>query len=289
MNSSLAQIKSTVRTQTRTYTAFAGSNEHCLAVAGGITYALGFNGSGQCNVPVAAQSGVTAVDAVTGVSFAIKSGQVVGWGISAGAVPILPVPTDAQSGVTQISADSSYVLAIKGLNIIGWGSNADDKLTFPSALTNNTAGLTQVIAGSRPLALKNGQVYTWGTGANPYSPIPSTLLSGVSRIAAVGSTPFALKNGTVYSWGSSAATIPDIMLSGVTGFGKRGPFFGFLKGDVGYYGTIPSGFRTNPELDASGLTVFTGESAICFIKSGQLWTYGFVETGNFYGQLNFDY
>ena len=245
-------------------------------------YAAGQNTSGECTVPVAAQSGVSAIDAAFNVSFALKSGAVLAWGSSA--YSLTTVPVAAQTGVTQISAALNHILCIKGNNVIGWGSNGGGQLNIPSALTDNTAGLTQVVAGSgASLALKNGRVYGWG-GWLDSTTIPSNLLTGVSQIGMwFDNTAFALKSGTVYAFGSNT-NLDAAFLSGVTAISKFGPNFAALKGTAGWY-LASGGARTGADLNASGLTCFAGYSAGCFIKNGELWLNGL----NDYGQSNFDY
>ena len=82
------------------------------AASSGTVLAWGNNYDGQTTVPVAAQSGVTAIAAGGNHTVALKSdGSVVAWGFNGFGQTTVPV--EAQSGVTAIAAGSFHTVALK--------------------------------------------------------------------------------------------------------------------------------------------------------------------------------
>jgi hypothetical protein len=106
----------------------------------GSVLAWGGNQFGQRNVPVGAQSGVTAIAAGDGHAVALKNdGSVLAWGYNV--VGQTNVPVAAQSGVIAIAAGGYQTVALLGLiapqlTIIRSGPNVI--LTWPT----NAAGFT---------------------------------------------------------------------------------------------------------------------------------------------------
>ncbi|MBI3414439.1 MAG: hypothetical protein HY043_03820 [Verrucomicrobia bacterium] len=176
------------------------------SISPGTVVAWGENASGQLDVPVAAQSGVTAIsaggihyygDRSIGYSLALKNdGSVVAWGTTnnASTGPDFrqsQVPAAAQSGVTAISAADFHAAVLKNDGtVVAWGDNRAGQVTG---------------------------IPTFDQAGEPYFPIasPVTLngqvLRGVTAIAAAGLHTFGLggwghtvalkKDGTVVAWG----------------------------------------------------------------------------------------
>ncbi len=79
---------------------------------------------GQCSVPAAASSGVTAVAASDSHSLALKEdGSVIAWGcLLGGNFGQCVVPTSVASGVTAIAAGFAHSVALKqDGSVIAWG------------------------------------------------------------------------------------------------------------------------------------------------------------------------
>ena len=103
--------------------------------------AWGANDYGQTTVPVAAQSGVTAIAAGFSHTVALKNdGSVVAWGDNQYGQTTVPVA--AQSGVTAIAAGGYHTVALKNDgSVVAWGSL--DQSTVPAGLS----GVTAIAAG----------------------------------------------------------------------------------------------------------------------------------------------
>ena len=82
-----------------------------LALKGGQVFAWGRDSEGQCNIPVAAQSGVTAIAGGWAHGIALKNGTVLAWGLND--YGQCTIPTAAQSGVTAIAGGWSHTIALK--------------------------------------------------------------------------------------------------------------------------------------------------------------------------------
>src|SRR6185503_8714397 len=78
-------------------------------------------------IPVAAQSGVTAISAGLGQAVALKNdGSVVVWGDNRQTT----VPVAAQSGVTAIAAGHHHIVALKNDgSVVAWGDNSVGQVT----------------------------------------------------------------------------------------------------------------------------------------------------------------
>jgi Regulator of chromosome condensation (RCC1) repeat len=199
------------------------------ATTAGSVVAWGCGGGanyGQCAVPAAATSGVTAIAAGDFHSLALKEdGSVVAWGCGAD-FGQCTVPVAAASGVTAIAAGYAHSLALKqDGSVVAWGCDGFDvgQCTVPAAATS---GVTAIAASfSHSLALKqDGSVIAWGCGDNydgGQCNVPPEAESGVTAIAAGFSHSLALKqDGSVITWGCGfnvgECTVPPEAESGVT-------------------------------------------------------------------------
>ena len=185
--------------------------------------AWGANQLGEATVPVAAQSGVTAISAGGGHTLALKNdGTVVAWGWNwYGQVTGYPTTTYPYSGiaspvtlggqvltgVTAVAAGgaayaAAHSVALKsdGL-VVAWGNNGFGESTVPAAAQS---GVQAIAAGyGHTVALKtNGSVVAWGYSDLGQTTVPIAAQSGVLAIAAGDHHTVALKtDGTVVAWG----------------------------------------------------------------------------------------
>jgi hypothetical protein len=169
----------------------------------GSLVAWGDNGYGQTTVPVAAQSGVTAIAAGGAHTVALKNdGTVVAWGLnnygqvtgtkttgsSPNSATASPVTLEGQvlSGVTAIASGFGHTLALKNDGtVVKWGSDWG-QTTVPEGLGGVTAiaaGLSHsvVLLGTAPLlpfldarAGGNELILSWSTNATGFA-LQSTL------------------------------------------------------------------------------------------------------------------
>ncbi len=229
----------------------------------GTVVAWGNNSSVQTTVPVAAQSGVTAI-AAGGFWFfrayyphtvALKDdGSVVAWGNIVS--DQTTVPEEAQSGVTAIAAGYNHTVALKtDGSVVAWGGNDEGQTTIPLAAES---GVTAIAAGyNYTVALKNdGSVVPWGRFDQ--TTVPVAARSGVTAIAAGSYHAVALKNdGSVVSWGSlDLSTVPEEAQSGVTAIAAGYNHTVALKngGSVVAWGGNDYGQTTVPVAAQSGVT-----------------------------------
>jgi len=123
--------------------------------------AWGLNDYGQTTVPLAAQSGVTAIAAGWEHTVALRNdGSVVAWGGNDTGETTVPVA--AQSGVTAVAAGGGHTVALKNDGaVVAWGLNDYGQTTIPLVAQS---GVSAIAAGSRhTVALKNdGSVVAWG-------------------------------------------------------------------------------------------------------------------------------
>jgi len=108
--------------------------------------AWGWNGEGQTTVPIAAQSGVTAIAAGGNYgnhTVALKNdGSVLAWGDNRSGQTTVPVA--AQGGVVSIAAGGDHTVALKNDGtVVAWGSNGEGQTTVPADLS----GVTAIAAG----------------------------------------------------------------------------------------------------------------------------------------------
>src|SRR5687767_3658859 len=99
----------------------------------GAVAAWGYNEYSQTTVPVAAQSGVTAIAAGFDHTVALKNdGSVVAWGYNEAGQTAVPVA--AQSGVRAIAAGIYYTVALKNDGrVMAWGGGCCGRTTVPVA------------------------------------------------------------------------------------------------------------------------------------------------------------
>lgn len=202
-----------------------------LFLKDGGLYACGDNSYGELNIPVAAQSGVTKFTAGVLHSLAIKDGGVIAWGSNERGETT--VPAAALSGVTAVSAGEYYSIALKDGGVIGWGSNDYGVLTVPVAAQS---GVSTIASGSyHSLALKNGGVIAWGMNVANSTDVPVAAQSNVVAIACGYLHSLALKSdGSVVAWGwnnMGQCNVPVAAQSGVVAISAGYDFSWALKDD----------------------------------------------------------
>jgi alpha-tubulin suppressor-like RCC1 family protein len=187
---------------------------------------------GQCTVPAAAASDVTAIAAGPFHNLALKQdGSVIAWGCGD---PDLnwgqcTVPAGAGSGVTAIAAAYAHSLALKqDGSVIAWGCGGGQDHGQCSVPAAAGSGVTAIAAGEfHSLALKqDGSVIAWGCAgglAFGQCTVPAAAGSGVTAVAAGGGHSLALKqDGSVIAWGCGGGqdygqcSVPAAAGSGVT-------------------------------------------------------------------------
>ena len=133
-------------------------------------------------MPVAAQSGVTAIAAGMEYTVALKNdGSVLAWGRNRWGQTNVPVA--AQSGVTAIAAGGYHTVVLKNDgSVVAWGLNSYGQTNVPVAAQS---GVAAIAAGRyHSVALKSdGSVLAWGDNYSGQTNVP-TGLSGVTAIAA---------------------------------------------------------------------------------------------------------
>ncbi|PWK84962.1 alpha-tubulin suppressor-like RCC1 family protein [Lentzea atacamensis] len=207
-------VSLTVTSGTRT-----AQSSRQLKVSRGAVKAWGSNLAGQTDVPLAASSGVVAIDAGADHSLALKAdGSVIAWG--EGGLGQTDVPLAATSGVIAIAAGTSHNLALKANgSVIAWGDDQYGQSTVPPQAMHDVVAIAA--GGGHSVALKaDGSVLAWGDNFAGQLAVPQEALTGVTAIAAGGSHSLALKtDGSVLAWGSNFAgqsTVPQEALTGVT-------------------------------------------------------------------------
>jgi alpha-tubulin suppressor-like RCC1 family protein len=184
--------------------------------------AWGDNEYGQTTVPVAAQSGVTAIAAGISHTVALKTdGSVVEWAHYCCGETNVPVA--AQSGVTAIAAGGSQSVALKNDgSVVVWGWLSDGRIWVDATEPVGLSGVMAIAAGlSHTVALKtDGSVVEWGYNNYGQTNVPVAAQSGVTAIAAGYYHTLALKtNGSVVAWGDNRGgqtNVPVAARSGVT-------------------------------------------------------------------------
>ncbi|MEY2844908.1 MAG: Cellulosome-anchoring protein precursor, partial [Chloroflexota bacterium] len=191
---------------------------------------------GENVVPVAAQSGVTAISANGSNAIALKSdGTVVVWGNNKfGQLNVPPSVT----GITAVAAGAAHMLALKSDGtVIAWGRNHLGQLNVPYGMS----GVTAIAAGvDHSLALlSTGEVVAWGS--NNYGESKAPGLRGVTAIAAGLYFSAALRNdGTVVAWGDNSdgnvSGLRSSVGANVIGAGGVNSVVGYTSGKVRAYG-----------------------------------------------------
>jgi alpha-tubulin suppressor-like RCC1 family protein len=240
------KVPTTVVGLSGSITAIAAGGRHSLALVNGAVYAWGDNSNGELGngttdtsafhgTPLAVSalsSGVTAIATGDDRDFAIRNGELWGWGAAVfgdGTTDVhttpYAVPT-LSSGVTAVDGGHFHSLALENGGVVSWGANNVGQLgsasiamgsnsLLPVTVTGLSNGVTAISAGyEHNLALQNGVVYAWGYNAfgqlgdgsktNRGTPVALSLPSNVSAVAAGGFHSVALVNGSVYAWGSDS-------------------------------------------------------------------------------------
>jgi alpha-tubulin suppressor-like RCC1 family protein len=230
---------------------------------------LTWGDNGQTPVPLAAQSGVTAIAAGGTLIVALKNdGSIVAWGNGQTTIPVA-----AQSAVTAIAAGWDHTVALKNDgSVVAWGYNAYGKTTVPVAAQS---GVTAIAAGlNHTVALRNdGSVVAWGLDASGQTTVPLEAQSGVTAIAAGGAHTVALKkDGTVVAWGNNGdgqTTVPVTAQSGVTAIAAGGAHIVALKNDgtVVAWGSNSAGQTTVPLAAQGGVSAIAagGEQTVALV------------------------
>ena len=180
-------------------TAISSGSIHTIVLKDGGVIAWGLNDNGQCNISTAGQSGVNAIAGCYYNTIALKSGAVLVWGSNTWGQ--CDIPTYASSGVSAIAGGTNHIIALKSSAVFAWGYNGQGQCTIP---TDAQYGVTAIAGGtSNTIALKNGAVLAWGDNNYRQCIIPSDAQSGVTAIAGVGNHITALKGGAVFAWGDN--------------------------------------------------------------------------------------
>jgi len=256
----------------------------------GTVVVWGTDYSGVANVPVAAQSEVTAVSAGSSHLVALKNdGSVVAWGETY--YGQMMMPNTVQSGVIAIAAGGLHTLALKNDgSLVAWGAvtNSNVGTWFDFGQTRVPAaaqsGVTAIAAGFyHSVALKNnGSVIAWGAGTidtasftnsgdnyGQYgqSLVPASAQSGVTAIAAGWLHTAALKNdGSVIAWGDhrhGQTNVPIAAQSGVIAISAGNGHKVSLKNDGSVVGWGWNGYgqTTVPVAAQSGVVAIAAGSA----------------------------
>ena len=258
-----------------------GANHSLALRSDGTTIAWGNNDSGQCSIPVPAQTQISAVSAGWMYSLALKNGAVVGWGDdSCGQTDI---PASAQSGVSAIASGGTFALALKSGGVIAWGDNFYGQSSVPPGAQT---GVVAISAGfAHALALKSdGSLIAWGANFSNQASIPAGAASGVKAIAAGAVHSLALKNdGTLVAWGDAslnAITIPASLQSGVTAIAAGGNFSMALKGStVTLWGDTSAGAAPADWNSAAAISA-GGAIATALTGNGNASTWGNSDSGS---------
>lgn len=252
----------------------------------GMVVTWGRNSSGQTTVPIAAQSGVTALAAGRYHTVALKAdGSVVAWG--ANDFGQSTVPVTAQSGVVAIAAGGAHTVALKtDGSVVAWGADGDGQATVPVVAQSGVIAIAA--GGDHTVALKNdGGVVAWGYNTYGQTTVPVAAQNGVMAIAAGGNHTVALKtNGTVVAWGWNVfdqTTVPVAAQSGVTAIATGASHTLALKtdGSVVAWGNNSSGQTTVPVAALSGvMAIAAGERHSAALRTdGSVVSWGYNGNG----------
>ena len=174
--------------------------------------AWGRNSEGQCTVPPAAQSGVTAIASGLYHSLALTSaGEVIAWGDDSEGQ--CTVPPEAQSGVLAIDGGLGHSLALTSAGeVIAWGDDSEGQCTVPTEAQSGVIGIAAGWQHSLALTSAGGEVIAWGSNLEDQLNVPAEAQSGVIAIDAGVWHSLALTDtGEVIAWGDNAAgqcTVP---------------------------------------------------------------------------------
>jgi len=249
-------------TGTKSYdNCIGGGIAHTIALKGGKVLAWGSNSFGQCTIPTAADSGVTAVatGCQTQHTIALKDGAVLAWGDNSSGQ--CTIPAAAQSGVLAITGGSGITVALKNTGeVLAWGFNFFGQTNVPASANSGVSAIAA--GGAHVVAIKNGAVLGWGRNNDGQITIPSNAQSGVTAIACGQSHTVALKNGTVLAWGRNTegqCNVPLAAQSGVTAIACGYLHTIALKdGKVLAWGLNDSGQCIIPTAAQSGVVAIAG-------------------------------
>ena len=269
----------------------------------GTVVAWGYNYYGQCTIPTAAQSGVTAITGGTYHTIALKDGAVLAWGTGTTNQPNggssgteygqSIIPNAAQSGVTAIAGGGYHTIALKDGAVLAWGYNGVGQCTVPASANS---GVTAIASGEwHTIALKGGAVLAWGDNRFGQCTIPAAAQSGVSAIAGGTYHTIALKGGVVLAWGAGTTNtgpnpdfgqsiVPTDALSGVSAItGGMWHTMALKDGAVLAWGYNNREQCTIPADAQSGVTaIAAGQFHSIALKNGEVLAWGH----NYYGQLD---
>ncbi|MBL9168383.1 MAG: hypothetical protein JNN07_11630 [Verrucomicrobiales bacterium] len=256
------------------------------AASPGAVVAWGNNDYGQTAVPVAGESGVTAIAAGASHTVALRSdGSVVAWGINDHGETTVPVA--AQSGVVAIASGWEHTVALKNDgSLVAWGGGNDyGQTTVPESVQS---GVVAIAAGwAHTVALKNdGSVVAWGQNEFGQTTVPLAAQTGVTAIAAGDIHTVALKsNGSVLVWGnnfSGQTNVPEAAQIGVTAIAAGGGHTAALKSDgsVVAWGQNEHGQANVPEAAQSGvMAIAVGGYSTLALKNGGVVAWGQTDYG----------
>ena len=164
----------------------------------GMVAAWGYNGYGQCNVPVDLTN-AAAVTAGSIHSVALRSdGSVTAWGYNGYGECNVPA---SLSNVIAVSAGAYHTAALKANGTVtAWGYNGSGRCDAPADLTNAVA----IAAGdAHTVALRaDGTVAAWGYNGYNQCTVPTNLFSAVAVAAGTYHTVALRADGTVTAWGN---------------------------------------------------------------------------------------
>ncbi|MEM3401638.1 MAG: hypothetical protein QXH08_00205 [Candidatus Hadarchaeales archaeon] len=240
------------------FTDVSAGGRHALAVrSDGAAVAWGHNNKGQCNVPPAAQSGVTAVSAGYEHSLALLSnGTVVAWGDNTYGQCNVPSALQGRT-VVSVYAGGYHSLALDSTGrVYAWGANWYGQCNVPPSAQS---GVVKIYATSgHNLALKSdGSIVAWGDNGYGQCNVPSPN-EGFSDIAATRHNSFGVKqDGTVVGWGgglnlylplfsSPSFSLPPWAGSGGGGGGNYELPLDVDRWDLSWDGSDPSSQTGNP-------------------------------------------
>ena len=237
----------------------------------GAVLAWGDNGAGQCDVPIAAQWGVSAIAGSGNNTIALKNGGVLVWG----SMDQSSVPVTANSGVSAIAGGSYHIIALKSGTVLAWGDNGAGQCDVPIAAQS---GVTAISGGSyNTIALKSGAVLVWGSNSWGQCDVPSAAQSGVSAIAGNTTNIMALKNGGVINWGENYLgdlDVPPIARYGVVAIACGGWHQIALKADGGVH-AWGNRFDGQNGLPYGVSAIAAGERYSMTMLNGKVSAYGF--------------
>jgi len=206
----------------------------------------------QAPVPVPGLSGVKAVSATAGSSFALTTdGMLFAWGANG----------DGELG-TGDTADRPSPIRVEGLTDI----------------TQVSAAATSVVALGR-----DGSVWRWGTPKQQTVPTPVPGLAGVVAVAAGSIRNLALgADGTVWAWGERGDLTPAVVvgLGSVTTIVSGGLQSGAVAADgtVWVWGAIVVGAPAKPPTQVKDLTDVVAiamgtEGNLALLTDGTVWVW----------------